>query len=104
MDRKIKVSLYGEFCGVLTQDSSGYTFEYNQNYKGPNLSLSLPVKKKRFHSEELHPFFQSLAPEGWLKKRYSELQKLDEKDTLGMLLSNGQNLLGAVKIERLEQK
>lgn len=102
MDRKVKVTLYDVYCGVLTQDKTGFTFEYDRDYKGPSLSLSLPIKGQRFFSENLHPFFQSLAPEGWLKKRYSELQKIDEKDVLGMLLANGQNLLGAVKLERYE--
>ncbi|QXO17004.1 HipA N-terminal domain-containing protein [Vibrio ostreae] len=44
-----------------------------------------------------------MPPEGWLKKRYSELQKIDENDPLGMLLSNGKNLLGAVQLLRLEE-
>jgi len=102
MDRKVKVLLYGKFCGILSQDESGFTFEYAPSYKSRSLSLSMPVSKSKFTSPHLHPFFQSLAPEGWLKKRYSELQKIDENDPLGMLLSNGQNLLGAVQLLRLD--
>ncbi|EGQ8013285.1 type II toxin-antitoxin system HipA family toxin [Vibrio cholerae] len=102
MDRKVKVLLYGKFCGILSQDDRGFTFEYDQSYKGRSLSLSMPITVGTFTSSELHPFFQSLAPEGWLKKRYSELQKIDENDPLGMLLSNGQNLLGAVQLLRLD--
>ncbi len=102
MDRKVKVLLYGKFCGVLSQGSQGFTFEYDANYKGRSLSMSMPLDKGRFDSKELHPFFLSLAPEGWLKKRYSELQRIDENDPLGMLLSNGKNLLGAVQLLRFE--
>ncbi len=100
MDRKVKVLLYGKFCGVLSQSSQGFTFEYDANYKGRSLSMSMPLDKGWFDSKELHPFFLSLAPEGWLKKRYSELQRIDENDPLGMLLSNGKNLLGAVQLLR----
>lgn len=102
MDRKVKVLLYGKFCGVLSQTEQGFTFDYDSSYKGRNLSLSMPLSDGPFKSKELHPFFLSLAPEGWLKKRYSELQKIDENDPLGMLLSNGKNLLGAVQLLRLE--
>ena len=102
MDRKVKVLLYRAFCGVLTQTKNGYYFEYDKDYRGQSLSLSLPVHGKCFTSEELHPFFMSLAPEGWLKKRLSELQKIDENDTLAMLLANGQDLLGAVQLIRFK--
>lgn len=102
MDRKVKVLLYGKFCGVLSQNNHGFTFEYVPSYKGRSLSLSMPLDGGPFESQELHPFFLSLAPEGWLKKRYSELQKIDENDPLGMLLSNGKNLLGAVQLLRFE--
>ncbi len=102
MDRKVKVLLYGKFCGILSQDAQGFTFEYEPSYKGRSLSLSMPLGDGPFENKELHPFFLSLAPEGWLKKRYSELQKIDENDPLGMLLSNGKNLLGAVQLLRLE--
>lgn len=103
MDRKVKVLLYGKFCGVLSQNAHGFTFEYDPAYKGRSLSLGMPLEKNRFESKALHPFFLSLAPEGWLKKRYSELQKIDENDPLGMLLSNGKDLLGAVQLMRLEE-
>jgi len=44
----------------------------------------------------------SLAPEGWLRNRYSQLQQRDEKDLLGMLIDNGKNLIGAVQIRAEE--
>ncbi|MEZ8990218.1 HipA N-terminal domain-containing protein [Vibrio breoganii] len=103
MDRKVKVLLYGKFCGVLSQHEHGFTFEYDSQYEGRSLSLSLPLNVGLFDSETLHPFFLSLAPEGWLKKRYSELQKIDENDPLGMLLSNGSDLLGAVQLMRFDE-
>ncbi|MEI8634404.1 HipA N-terminal domain-containing protein [Vibrio sp. PP-XX7] len=103
MDRRVKVLLYGKFCGVLSQNEQGFTFEYEPDYKGRSLSLSMPIEERRFDSKVLHPFFLSLAPEGWLKKRYAELQKIDENDPLGMLMSNGENLLGAVQLMRFEE-
>lgn len=103
MHRRVTVWLYGELTGWLMQDDIGYVFEYRPDYIGPPLSLSLPVEKKRFPRDTLHPFFASLAPEGWLRRRYSQLQKIDEQDLLGMLLQNGENLIGAVKLSVEEQ-
>lgn len=102
MARKVKVSLYGQVAGLLVQDEHGYRFTYDENYRGHSLSLSLPVSQKTFKSEILHPFFKSLAPEGWLLTQYSQLQKIDERDLLGILLANGKDLLGAVTMERLD--
>ena len=102
MDRKVKVFLYNNFAGVLMQNDSSFIFTYDDNYRGKPLSLSFPLIEKSFTQEGLHPFFSSLAPEGWLKKRYSETQKIDENDTLGMLIQNGNNLIGAVRLERFD--
>jgi serine/threonine-protein kinase HipA len=96
--RRVKVLLYGEVVGHLSQDEQGYLFEYLPGYMGPALSLSLPVAQGAFRREKLHPYFASLAPEGWLKKRYSQLQQLDEHDLFGILIHNGKNLIGAVQI------
>lgn len=101
MKRKVNVFLYDKLAGTLVQSETGYVFEYLDDYIGKGVSLSLPVSGKRFESKELHPFFLSLAPEGWLKKRYSEIQKIDEKDPLGLLIANGKDLIGAVRLERV---
>ncbi|CDH22245.1 HipA N-terminal domain-containing protein [Xenorhabdus bovienii] len=98
MRRRVKVYLYGKHIGHLIQNDEGYLFEYRQDYLGPPLSLSLPVNIGRFHSKTLHPYFASLAPEGWLRKRYSQLQQLDEQDLFGILIQNGKNLIGAVQL------
>jgi serine/threonine-protein kinase HipA len=99
MVREVRVFLYGKYAGLLTQRESGFVFEYDSGYRGHPLSMSLPVSKKKFESDELHPFFKSLAPEGWLLKQYSELQRVDETDLLSILIKNGKDLIGAVTLE-----
>ncbi|WP_220266910.1 HipA N-terminal domain-containing protein [Enterobacter sp. Colony194] len=102
MHRRVTVLLYGEPVGELVQEATGFRFTYRDDYQGPPLSLSLPVSQRTFHCATLHPFFVSLAPEGWLRNRYSQLQQRDEKDLLGMLIDNGKNLIGAVQIRAEE--
>lgn len=99
MDRTINVYLYGKRAGILSETSQGYVFRYDADYRGIPLSLSMPVSGRVFHSVNLHPFFKGLAPEGWLKKRYVELQGIEDKDIFGMLMHNGNDLLGAVTLQ-----
>jgi serine/threonine-protein kinase HipA len=98
MGREVNVFLYGKQAGILRETQDGYQFDYLDDYHGPSLSISLPVEKKSFPSSTLHPFFLSLAPEGWLKERYATIQQLDSKDTFGILIANGSDLLGAVTL------
>lgn len=98
MYREVKVYLQQDFIGFLRQTERGYEFEYAENYQGKPLSLSLPRSKKQFFSPSLFPYFASLVPEGWLKKRYAETQRIDEKDIFSLLVNNGNNLIGAISI------
>ena len=98
MHRRVKVLLYGQVVGELSQNDSGFLYQYAPDYHGPAISISLPVAQRQFPSEMLHPYFASLAPEGWLRQRYSQIQHRDENDLLGMLIDNGKNLLGAIQI------
>ena len=81
-------------CGVLSENGNTYTFTYDPGYRGKSLSLSMPVTQKIHVHEGLHPFFKGLAPEGWLRRRYSEIQHIDERDLFGFLIRNNKDLLG----------
>lgn len=98
------VLLFEQKIGELSRTSAGFSFAYLPDYHGMPLSLSLPVEQGTFVSEQLFPYFASLVPEGWLKAKYAELQKIDEQDLFRLLLNNGENLLGAVQILRREER
>lgn len=68
--------MYDELAGVLVENDNEYVFSYDNNYKGKPISLSMPVNVKIHTSKQLHPFFKSLAPEGWLKKGFQKYNKL----------------------------
>lgn len=101
MARKIGVWLYNKPAGTLSEEEMGFVFCYLTNYTGRAISLSMPVRSEPYLSEELHPFFKGLAPEGWLRKRYSEIQKIDDNDLFGLLMQNGNDLLGAVVLKEI---
>ncbi|MDD0824217.1 HipA N-terminal domain-containing protein [Mannheimia sp. AT1] len=96
--RKADVLLYGEKIGELSQDGEIFRFAYLPDYQGVPLSLSLPVKQREFVTQQFFPYFASLVPEGWLKAKYADLQKIDNRDLFSLLLNNGDNLIGAVQI------
>ncbi len=101
MGRKVNVYMHGELAGTLVEEVGKYVFTYSDNYQGKCISRSMPTSIKVYESKDLHPYFTSLTPEGWLKKRYSETQKIDEKDTFGFLIENGDDLLGAITVTKI---
>lgn len=104
MGRKVNVYMFEELAGILAEEADCYIFSYSDIYKGKPISLSMPLSKSAYKSDELHPYFKSLAPEGWLKKRFSDLQKIDESDIFGMLIENGNDLIGAISMQRIINK
>ena len=55
MHRRVKVLLYGQVVGELSQNDSGFLFQYAPDYQGPAIAISLPVAQRQFPSEMLHP-------------------------------------------------
>ena len=102
MARSVDVYMFDVLAGVLSEQADHFSFVYDDNYRGKALSFSLPTKQKQHISKTLHPFFESLAPEGWLRQRYGAFQQIDEKDSFGFLLANGRDLLGAITLKQAE--
>ena len=102
MDRLANVFFNGRLAGVLAQHEGRYFFTYDPEYLsgGTPLSFHLPLQEAAFESEDLFPFFENLASEGWLRSIQAKSQKIDENDRLGLLMENGNDLVGAVTIER----
>ena len=102
MDRVANVFFSGRFAGVLAQHEGRYFFTYDPEYLagGAPLSFHLPLQEAAFESEDLLPFFENLTSEGWLRSIQARNQKIDENDRFGLLIDNGNVLVGAVTIER----
>ncbi|MDN2662646.1 HipA N-terminal domain-containing protein [Psychromonas sp. 14N.309.X.WAT.B.A12] len=101
MGRKVNVFMFDILVGTLEEKANKYVFAYDSDYKGKPISLSIPNSTPIHESKDLHPYFMSLVPEGWLKKRYSEIQRIDERDSFGFLIENGADLIGAISIESI---
>jgi len=91
------------FAGTLSQEAGGRCiFTYDESYLHsslPALSNTLPLQAEPHLSEYgLHPFFDNLCAEGWLKNAQLRALGLQKDDRFSLLLFFGQDLAGAVSI------
>ncbi len=103
-------ALWGRVCynndlyaGELRQDPSGRcVFTYDAAYleaKQPAVAFTLPLRATPYISERgLHPFFDNLVAEGWLRNAQARALKVDPEDRFALLLAFGRDCAGAVSI------
>ena len=103
--RQGEIWVNNQLAGVLTEDDNGYHFKYQQEYleqeKALPVSLTLPLQKKPFHSENLFPFFDGLIPEGWLLDIAHKNWKLNPRDRMGLLLAACKDCIGNISVHSI---
>lgn len=109
LNREAKVLVNGKLAGILSEYKSDKSlrivFQYKEDYLvcGSPIGYHFPLTATPFESDELPPFFENLASEGWLRKAQCEQGGIAYNDTLGLLLSNGAELIGALSIVALSE-
>lgn len=102
--RKAQVLVNGKLAGILSEykndKSKRLVFQYDVDYLkfGSPIGKYLPLTTTKFDWDELPPFFENLASEGWLRKMQCERAGINHEDTFGLLLANGAELIGAISI------
>ncbi|WP_353332306.1 HipA N-terminal domain-containing protein [Bacteroides sedimenti] len=100
--KQADVFLHDKLAGRLTEDESGFTFEYDEDYLQSDaseaVSLTLPISGKPYKSMVLFPFFDGLIPEGWLLNIAERNWKIDSRDRMSLLLACCKDCIGAVSI------
>lgn len=92
------------FAGRLQRDPDGRcSFTYDAAYvAAPHakaLAHTLPLTERPFTQEGgLHPFFDNLVAEGWLRNAQARALGVDPDDRLALLLGFGRDLAGAVSV------
>jgi len=108
--RKARVIFKGEEAGILIQyDDGSFTFQYSlpwaEDERKPAISLTLPKTNETYHSEYLFPFFYNMLPEGSNKQVACALNKIDQNDYFGLLMTTAKNdTIGAVNILKIEDQ
>jgi serine/threonine-protein kinase HipA len=91
------------FAGELRQEPGGRcVFIYDPAYlqaKHPNVAFTLPPRAAPHICEQgLHPFFDNLVAEGWLRDAQARALKVDPNNRFALLLAFGRDCAGAVSV------
>jgi len=90
------------FVGTLTEENdSSFIVEYDTNYQGPPLSLTMPISQKKYIFAIFPPFFDGVLPEGLQLESLLKLRKLNRHDYFGQLMTVGKDLVGAFSVEEV---
>ena len=102
--RRAKVKYYDQLAGYLSETAGGYQFIYDREFvrQGRPISVSLPLREAPYEAKELFSFFKGLLPEGWYLTIVSDVAKIDEKDSFGILLATTADTIGAVTVHQIE--
>ncbi len=108
--RKAKVLFKGEEAGLLSQyDDGSFEFQYHRPWLDdtgkPGISLTLPKRAEEYRSDHLFPFFYNMLPEGSNKQVVCQLNRLDQDDYFGLLLTTAKtDTIGAVTVIKIEDQ
>ena len=91
------------YAGELRQEPGGRcVFTYDPTYleQGrPAIAFTLPRRAEPYISEQgLHPFFDNLVAEGWLRNAQARALKVDPSNRFALLLAFGHDCAGAVSV------
>ncbi len=99
--RKALLKIHNVKAGILKEKSQKhYIFQYDSGYEGPPISLTMPVRDRAYEFESFPPFFDGLLPEGIQLEGLLKKYKIDKRDYFKQLLLTGQDLVGAVTVEK----
>jgi len=106
--KQAAIYMHDQLAGIVTEDEHGYSFYYDNQYletkDAQAVSLTLPLRKERYTSKVLFPFFDGLIPEGWLLDIAGSSWKIDRRDRMSLLLACCKDCIGAVSVIPIEKK
>lgn len=97
--RTAQILFKGEPAGLLEETATGGTrFTYGKDWQ-TQIACSLPISRREHEwAQGVHPFFQHLGPEGWLRQQQAHVAHVQEQDDFGLLLRFGGDCIGAVSV------
>jgi len=99
--RKALIKIHNIKAGILEESQTHYIFQYDLDYDGPPISLTMPVRDDAYEFESFPAFFDGLLPEGIQLEGLLKIYKIDKQDYFSQLLVTGLDLVGAVTIEKI---
>jgi serine/threonine-protein kinase HipA len=94
--------MHDQLAGMLIETPENhYIFQYQKNYVGSPISLTMPMRYEPYRFDSFPPFFDGLLPEGLQLEGLLKSQKLDRTDYFGQLLATGGDLVGAITVHEM---
>jgi serine/threonine-protein kinase HipA len=100
MDQRTAEILFKDkLAGIFEETgTNGTRFIYDRDWREP-IGCSLPVTQREHEWKNgVHPFFQHLGPEGWLRQKQALVGHVQDQDDFGLLLRFGADCIGAVSV------
>jgi len=92
------VTYKGRQAGRLSEIGPDSRFVYDEGWT-ETIACALPITQRdHYWRNGLIPFFEHLAPEGWLRGRQARAGGTADQDDFGLLLNYGADCIGAVGI------
>src|SRR5947207_12537687 len=89
-------------AGTLQRRPDGFEFIYRNSYRADPkawpITPHMPLKKARYQSKTLFPFFEDVLPEGWFINLLGKTHQLNESEKFTLLLHMGGDTLGPVSL------
>lgn len=102
-DLNISIEKNGEMLkagNIRGESSADACFVYSEDYlkreDAMPLSISLPLQRDPFTSDETRNYFDGLLPEGFTRRAVSQNMHIDENDYVSILHALGKECIGAV--------
>ncbi len=97
-DRTAIVTYKGHRAGILREQERDTQFVYDDGW-AQSIACALSAEiRDHYWRNGLIPFFEHLAPEGWLRGRQARAGGTEDQDDFGLLLNYGADCIGAVGI------
>ena len=94
--------MHDVYAGILAEENrNSYSFQYDKDYQGPPISLTMPVQYEPYIFEKFPPFFEGLLPEGIQLEGLLKIHKVDREDYFNQLILTGSDLVGAVTVSAI---
>lgn len=100
--RQLHVYCHGILAGIFTELSPGksYTFSYTSNYKGPSISLTMPIHQQTFTYDHFPVFFEGFLPDGITLEALTRIHNIDPADYISQLHIIGHDLSGSLTFSK----
>lgn len=101
--RKAAVFINGiKAAELIEHNRKSYELNYELDYQGHAISLTLPINKKSFVFNQFPTFFEGVLPEGMMLDSLLRTKKIDKDDYFSQMIVVGMDLVGHVTVKEIK--